>query len=454
MTPATFSATPLYPAVASIYDRPSSVQVYGTGSLVAETDYAYDGVSVTGVTAYGHDDADFPASYNIRGNATAITRDCLQGCSNPAVSKYTFDQTGQMLSVTDPCGNATCTDMTGTGSSPTTDCLGNTYTSHTTTYCYSDSYSTGTPPGNTNAYITKIKRPTTNNGISHVSNYSYSYPGGQLTVAQDENGLSLTMRTRTLRPSHVHNLSGRWTDLDHVQRRWSDSERDNIQVDSVWPLRFDQVCDGWRGAPDRDTVDVGPVRHDLHRKHLRWPRTHPHSLESLSFHLRSNLRINDLQLRCSRSNLLASSARRNGAQHWVTLPVVTTEQHCVYGLLGQPTTVTDQAGVTRTTETDALGRLTDVWEAPYNGNFHTVYTYDAFDDLHTVVQGGSHARAFNYDSLKRLINASNPESGTVTYTYDANGNVSTKTDGRGKNQHHQLFLRRFESHYWQNLFQR
>ncbi len=49
-----------------------------------------------------------------------------------------------------------------------------------------------------------------------------------------------------------------------------------------------------------------------------------------------------------------------------------------------------------------------------------------------MVQGGSHARAFNYDSLKRLINASNPESGTVTYTYDANGNLVTKKDAANR----------------------
>ncbi|HVP45172.1 MAG TPA: RHS repeat-associated core domain-containing protein [Bryobacteraceae bacterium] len=40
-------------------------------------------------------------------------------------------------------------------------------------------------------------------------------------------------------------------------------------------------------------------------------------------------------------------------------------------------------------------------------------------------------RTFAYDSLKRLSSATNPESGLVSYTYDANGNVKTKTDARG-----------------------
>jgi RHS repeat-associated protein len=44
-----------------------------------------------------------------------------------------------------------------------------------------------------------------------------------------------------------------------------------------------------------------------------------------------------------------------------------------------------------------------------------------------VAQAGSRQRSFSYDSLARLLTATNPESGTLTYTYDADGNVTTKT---------------------------
>jgi YD repeat-containing protein len=64
----------------------------------------------------------------------------------------------------------------------------------------------------------------------------------------------------------------------------------------------------------------------------------------------------------------------------------------------------------------------------------TDYTHDALNNLTGVTQwGGAHAsagavsRGFVYDSLSRLTSATNPESGTTTYTYDANGNVATKT---------------------------
>jgi YD repeat-containing protein len=42
-----------------------------------------------------------------------------------------------------------------------------------------------------------------------------------------------------------------------------------------------------------------------------------------------------------------------------------------------------------------------------------------------------HGRSFTYDSLSRLISATNPESGTVSYTYDAVGNLATRKDARG-----------------------
>jgi len=41
------------------------------------------------------------------------------------------------------------------------------------------------------------------------------------------------------------------------------------------------------------------------------------------------------------------------------------------------------------------------------------------------------ARTFVYDSLSRLTSATNPESGSTLYSYDANGNLISKTDARG-----------------------
>jgi len=94
-------------------------------------------------------------------------------------------------------------------------------------------------------------------------------------------------------------------------------------------------------------------------------------------------------------------------------------------------TVTDEVGKQRKSSSDALGRLTDVWEAPNdsNYNYHTSYDYDVFGNLKHVYQGDQ-TRTFTYDSLSRLRSALNPESGTITYGYDDNGNLIAKTDAR------------------------
>ena len=44
---------------------------------------------------------------------------------------------------------------------------------------------------------------------------------------------------------------------------------------------------------------------------------------------------------------------------------------------------------------------------------------------------GVQTRTFAYNSLSRLVSAQNPESGTIQYSYDANGNLTQKTDARG-----------------------
>jgi RHS repeat-associated protein len=96
---------------------------------------------------------------------------------------------------------------------------------------------------------------------------------------------------------------------------------------------------------------------------------------------------------------------------------------------GNATTVTDEAGKTRESFADGIGRMKEVIEGVGSPNYMTSYTYDALDDLVGVVQG-SRTRSFVYDSVKRMISSTNPEAGTVSYTYDGNGDVLTKSDAR------------------------
>jgi RHS repeat-associated protein len=110
------------------------------------------------------------------------------------------------------------------------------------------------------------------------------------------------------------------------------------------------------------------------------------------------------------------------------------------------TTVTDEAGKSRKSCVDGLGRMTGVWEDPSNLNYPTTYKYDALNNLLSVTQNGNNSasarvRTFTYDSLSRLACAANPEvqaatcppsvgtypAGAITYKYDNDGNLASKT---------------------------
>lgn len=138
------------------------------------------------------------------------------------------------------------------------------------------------------------------------------------------------------------------------------------------------------------------------------------------------------------------------AQGRVTVLMTPDGAHMTNSYSGNTTTATDQDSKSRTSVTDALGRLVQVIEDP-GGQLHyqTSYAYDALDNLRKVTQDAQ-KRYFLYDSLSRLIRSRNPEQDvntglnlssdsltdnnsqwSVAYSYDNNGNLQTQTDARG-----------------------
>ncbi|MGH9354576.1 MAG: hypothetical protein ACRD10_00420, partial [Terriglobia bacterium] len=125
-----------YSYAPSILDRPATVTTYGNGSEAAQTQYAYDGTSVTGAgVTVGRDSAYNGNTTVPRGNATRKT-EWLNGGVSP-VTAYTYDDTGQMTSMKDPNSN-------------------------TTKYAYTDQ----------NTYLSQITYPPTN-GVNHVESFGY-----------------------------------------------------------------------------------------------------------------------------------------------------------------------------------------------------------------------------------------------------------------------------------------
>jgi len=213
-----FSTFPPYLSSSPIDGLPCQSIVYGsTGTAVAETDYLYDGgtsvcgtagtPSVTSVSGLPtlpmstHDETHYgQASAIARGNATSIIKKCFPNCTN-ATSTYTYDETGQIMSSTDPCGNTNCTDVTGAN--------------HTTTYCYTDSCAVVSQSGGTNAYVTKITRPTVN-GVTASTYYSHNLADGKLISSTDEN-LKATSYHYNTQPSQCSqpNTFDRLSEIDY-----------------------------------------------------------------------------------------------------------------------------------------------------------------------------------------------------------------------------------------------
>src|SRR5579883_1795254 len=107
-----------------------------------------------------------------------------------------------------------------------------------------------------------------------------------------------------------------------------------------------------------------------------------------------------------------------------------------YSYLGNSTTVTDPAGKWKTTTVDAQGNVKTVTEPnPAGGaNFVTTYSYDAFNHVSGVTMTrpeGTQTRSFVYYGPD-LVSATNPENGTVTYSYNNAHQVITRTDAKNQ----------------------
>ena len=85
----------------------------------------------------------------------------------------------------------------------------------------------------------------------------------------------------------------------------------------------------------------------------------------------------------------------------------------------------DAAQHNRLQYTDGAERLKEVDENASSVSWHggsygisgqptlqTMYAYDPLDDLTSVSQSGQ-SRTFTYDSIKRLVQSTNPENGTL-----------------------------------------
>ncbi len=446
-----------------ILDRPCQKKVYlgSSDTLMAETDTWYDGgtscaapgsapvAAVANLPPGTHDETTYGASSSTsRGNATTITEHCFIGaapCSN-SVTGFTYDETGQALTKTD--GNGNVTNYTYTDNPP----------------------SSGSANTNTNAYLTKITYPTVN-GIAATHLYSYDYASGLLASSTDENN-QVTSYTYADPFNRLTEIVGPSTGGASPTTTYGFNDSSALSPPYNPTVTTTELLNV-NGASEVSTLTMDPMGHPIETQMTSDPDGTDTVLTSYD-----GMGLIYTKTNPYRSTLDPTYGVTTNYYDGIGRPIKVQEsdgsflQMCYNGMASVPvvsncssllssSTVagsvtgswvdsTDENGNHWQRASDAFGRLTQVMEPSGSSQvptMKTVYNYDVLNNLLSVTQNGvggqdtPRTRVFTYDSLSRLIQSYNPETGWICYGqwsggncvngYDPNGNLLFKTDARG-----------------------
>ncbi len=392
---------------------PTQTSLYDAGGTErARTTFEYDNyltdsnhAALTDRPSISGFDSSFNTSYTTRGNATATTHYLLvNGSVTSSVLAYAqFDIAGNTVKTIDSRGYTTVLEYDDRFGGADGDARANTSPAELlgagqTTY----------------AFVTKIT-----NAAGQISYSQHDYYTGLPVDGEDTNGVVTS--------GYCNDLLDRPTQIIHGSNQ-------PVSIKSQTTFAYDDLNRAITTTSDRDNFNdnilKGAILYDgLGRT------TETRQYETSTTYITTKQNYDALGRAYQGSN----PYRAGETVYWTTTALdslsrvisITTPDNAVAAssYYGNSVTVTDQAGKARKSVSDALGRLTNVYEDPSGLNYQTSYSYDVLNELTTVSQGAQ-TRTFVYDSLKRLTSATNPESGTVSYTYDNNSNLLTRTDAR------------------------
>ena len=416
---------------ANITNRPLQATTYAGSTTMAQTKYIYDTATslqqMTGITH--HDDTNYGTGNTTRGNVTQVQK-WISG-STYWNTTLTYDMTGQLRQSQDNSGNITYFD----------------YTDH----YYSDNganppVSTSPPNGPTNAYPTTITLP-----IIGSQTLRYYFGSGKMAFGTDQNGASNYMHYQDPldRFTQSSDAIGGWQLESYASRTQQDvysaltsttpatncssCRHDEVLLDNLGRLSHAVLIND----PDGQINQV--TSYDVNGRASSTTNPYRSNTEST---YGATLFMYDGLDRVTQITLQDNNTVTNS--YGAALPSATSS---ICGVTAYPSTITDEAGKKRLYWKDGFGRLVEVDEPDGSGNFTigTCYQYDVLDNLQTAIQhGGSsdntqwRTRSYYYDALSRLIQATTPEAGTVTYSYTnsgspCSGNLSlacSRTDAR------------------------
>src|SRR5579859_718382 len=397
-----------YTTLGNIPDLLTNVTVTDpTGAqTLRQTNYNYDETSVTSTSGLPQ----HVAVSGPRGNLTSVLYwlSSVGGTMNGTIS--TYDDAGNVLSMTDADGN-------------------------TTNLSY----------GNNGAYVTEVTLPDTSspNLTHHQTSATYDTNSGVLLSTTGENGQTTTFSyDKMFHPTKTDFADGGQTKVFydsatqvHTQNKIDGSRTSDsyVQLDSLGRTSRTAVSNGESTPYDQQDVCYNSIG----------------QIGFQSYAYQGNGLSNTSKVCSGAGNSFAYDAL--GRTTSITHSDGTSMQ---YTYTGRATQVTDEGNnstrVTRITQSDGLGRLTSVCEVSNtaltgNGGTPTAcgqdisatgflttygYSYDNSGNLTTTIsQGNLSPRIFVSDSLGRLTSETEPEwiatGGTTpsatTYSYDHNG---------------------------------
>ncbi|WP_432075725.1 DNRLRE domain-containing protein [Streptomyces wuyuanensis] len=394
------ATTPLTATVSRTYDA--------AGHLETETD------PLGGVTRYGYDQL---------GNLTKVTEPAPTATSAAPVSTFTYDLLGEQLSATGPTGARTEATYDDLGRQITATRAERTPSAgvFTTTFAYDDSgnlVSTTSPTGiTTSALHNPAGQPTTVTGPAGEKNtYAYGPTGLPASVTGPQG-----RTTRT-----VHDLAGRAT-----------SVIDEDATGTVWRDRgatYDAD-----GNPVSLTNELGHTvaqSFDALGRLIRLVEP-VDATTSITTAFGYDAEGHRTRLTDGRGNTTWTGYTSHGLPESIVEPATTAHPATtdrtwttVYDLADRPVRELQPGGVTLQRTFDALGRITEVTgsgaEAPTAAD---TYGYDLAGRV-TSVSAPAGSNTYTYDDRGNLVSASGP-SGTATFQYDEEGRLAGRSDAAG-----------------------